>query len=136
MTMLRTMPVLQVSDVRASVAFYGRLGFVCNGEWTGDDGTEDVHFGIVQRGAVTIGLQLLRGPLRVNTDWAAYIYVDDVAALHREFTEQGLSPSQLRQQPYGCDDFDLRDPDGHQIAFGQDRNPEHGPGLGAELGRG
>ena len=136
MNTLRAMPLLQVSDVRAAAAFYARLGFVNNGMWSGDDGTDEPHFGIIQRGDVTIGLQLLRGPLRVNTHWAAYIYVDDAAALHAEFTAEGLSPSELRCQPYGCDDFDIRDPDGHLLAFGQDRDPVHGPGLGGKRGRG
>lgn len=136
MKTLRAMPLLQVSDVRASAAFYGRLGFACHRFWTGDDGTEDAHFAIIQRGDVTLGLQLLRASLPLNTHWAAYIYVDDAAALHREFRAEGLDPTELRDQPYGCHDFDVRDPDGHLIAFGQDQNPLHGPGLGSERGSG
>jgi hypothetical protein len=31
--------------------------------------------------------------------------------------------------PYGCDDFDVIDPDGHRIAFGQDMEPGARPGL-------
>lgn len=137
MKTLRAMPLLQVSDVPASASFYARLGFGESGMWTGDDGTDDVHFGIIQRGDVTLGLQLLRGPLRVNTHWAAYIYVNDAAALHAEFASEGIETSELRQQPYGCADFDVRDPDGHLLAFGQDLDPgEPGPGLSKARGRG
>ncbi|SPF81315.1 VOC family protein [Pseudoprimorskyibacter insulae] len=130
----RAMPVLQVSDVRASAAFYERAGFYCGGQWAED---EDVFFAIVQRGEVTLGLQLLREPLRVNTHWAAYIYVDDAEALRQEFTEAGLSPTEMnRPQHYGCIDFDIRDPDGHLIAFGQSLDPTPGPGLGPNQGKG
>ena len=137
MTTVRAMPVIQVSDVPNSIQFYRRLGFASHGEWVGDDGSGDVFFSIVQRGDVTIGLQLLRGPLRVNTHWAAYIYVSNAEALHTEFEAEGLEPTRLEARPYGCRDFDIADPDGHLIAFGEDMDPEpHGPGLGPERGVG
>ena len=135
MAFLRSMTVLQVRDVTASIAFYKALGF--NGWGWPDTETGELVFAIIQRGDVTIGLQLLRGEPRVNTHWAVYVYVDDVAALHAEFAAQDVDTSELRtDQHYGCDDFDVRDPDGHLIAFGQDREPEHGPGLSERRGRG
>lgn len=139
MQTLRAMPVLQVSDVRASAQYYARAGFAAEGEWADDD--DAVFFAILQRGDVTLGLQLLRGPLRVNTHWGAYVYVDDLAALHAEFTREGLDPTEIRHpEHYGCMDFDIRDPDGHLIAFGQaldtDAATGPGPGLGTNRGRG
>lgn len=93
--------MLQVATVVRSEAFYTeKLGFRSDGTW-GDPPA----FCIVQRGAVTIMLDRSRegGPLPVNQYWAAYVYVDDADALHR--------------------DFDVRDPDGHLIAFGHDLEP-------------
>ena len=120
---VRAMPVLQVSDVRGSVAFYRRLGFATEGAWDGtDEDPGEVFFAIIQRGDVTLGLQLLRGPLRVNTHWAAYVYVTDAEALRAEFEAQGLEPTEMhRPEHYGCIDFDIVDP---------------GPGLGTYRGRG
>ena len=71
------------------------------------------------------------GALPVNQYWAADVYVDDVDALHREFSRAGVDivrgPEDME---YGCRDFDVRDPDGHLIAFGQDTQPSpEGPGL-------
>lgn len=133
MKTLRAMPVLVVADVRASAAFYARLGFDCHGFW----GEDPVDFAIVQRGDVTIGLHWAGGPVPSLRGWSVYIYVDDVAALHAELTDAGLAPSPICDQPYGCRDFDLTDPDGHDIAFGQDLDPDtYGPGMGPERGRG
>lgn len=133
MKTLRVMPTLQVSDVAASVAFYERLGFESHGYW-GDP----PEFCIVQRGDVTLGLDLSRdGSIPLNQWWAMYIYVEDAEALRTEFLGHGLEPTEMhRPTHYGCIDFDIVDPDGHRLAFGQALNPEPGPGLGHERGRG
>ena len=133
MKTLRAMPILQVRDVRASAAFYARLGFDCHGFWGDPPG-----FAIVQRGDVTLGVFLPESSsVTPNDQWAAYLYVDDVEALHAELTAEGVSPTPIADQPYGCRDFDVTDPDGHRIAFGQDvHDHDDGPGLGPERGRG
>ena len=127
--MLRSMPVLQVSDVTKSVKFYcEKLGFTSHGTW--GDGPD---FAIVQRGTVTVALDRSRdsGTVPLNQYWAAYIYVEDANALHDEFAGRGVDIArELENMPYGMRDFDIRDPDGHLIAFGHDLDPApHGPGL-------
>lgn len=130
----RAMPVLQVRDVRASAAFYETVGFHCHG-FIG----EPADFAVIQRGDVTLALDRSReAAIPVNQWWAAYLYVSDANALHAELAAlkiNGLTKPQ--DQPWGCRDFEIVDPDGHRIAFGQDLtdNP-HGPGRGPERGRG
>lgn len=126
--MIRCMPVLQVSDVTRSMNFYSdKLGFASHGTW--GDGPE---FCIVRRGKVTIALDRSReGVIPVNQYWAAYVYVENADALHAEFKEKGV---EIVREPedtfYGLRDFDVRDPDGHLIAFGHDLTPgPAGPGL-------
>ena len=135
--MFRAMPVLQVADVRRSEAFYcDRLGFRSHGAW--GDGPD---FCIVQHGAVTIALDRAQdggaGPL--NQYWAAYVYVDNADALCLQFRGAGVEIARKPEDaPYGMRDFDIRDPDGHLIAFGHDLSPgELAPGLMAweEYGR-
>ena len=85
--MIRAMPVLQVTDVNRSVAFYcDKLGFQTVGTW--GDGPE---FAIVQRGGVTIALDKSREGMTipVNQYWAAYIYIDDADALCAEVRGNG-----------------------------------------------
>ncbi len=128
--MIRCMPVLQVSDVNQSQAFYcDKLGFQSNGTW--GDGPE---FCIVQRGRVTIALDKSReGPIPNNQYWAAYIYVEDADRLCEEMRGNGVEIVRGPEDTfYGSRDFDIRDPDGHLLAFGHDLEPdETEPGLTA-----
>ena len=127
MTGLRSMPVLPVRDVVAAADFYEALGFDRGRIW-GDPPA----FCIMGLGTVTVALQ--RGEANGTRDaghWSAYIYVEDVSSLYRQFRSKGGDVSDLRRDnPYGCDDFDLTDPDGNTVAFGQDMQPGPlGPGL-------
>jgi hypothetical protein len=135
MATLRSMPVLQVRDVAQSLAFYEKLGFSSHGVW-GDPPL----FAIIQRGDVTLALDRARqdGSIPLNQWWAAYIYVDDAKALRDEFAALDLPEFTEMHFPddYGCIDFDVVDPDGHRIAFGQSLHPVPGPGLNDDRGRG
>ncbi len=121
--MIRCMPVLQVADVLRSETFYcEKLGFQSHGTW--GDGPD---FGIVQRGRVTIALDRSRGggPIPTNQYWAAYIYVKDADALCEELRRNNVEiPRGPEDMAYGSRDFDIRDPDGHILAFGHDLEPE------------
>jgi catechol 2,3-dioxygenase-like lactoylglutathione lyase family enzyme len=128
--MIRSMPILQVADVNRSIAFYTeKLGFTSHGTWgAGPD------FCIVQRGQVTFALDRTRTPgatVPLNQYWAAYVYVEDADALHAEFAARGVDIArELCDAEYGLRDFDVRDPDGHLIAFGHMLSPmPPGPGL-------
>ena len=126
----RTMTVLNVSDVSASIRFYEKMGFVSHGIW--DD--PKIGFAIIQRGQVSIGLD---GTPNRNKGraawWTAYIYVEDARAVFQEFQKAGVPVDEFRDQnAYGCLDFDVVDPDGYRLAFGQDLDPTNGPGLRAE----
>ncbi len=128
--MIRSMPVSQVADVTRSVAFYcDKLGFFSHGPWG-----EGPEFCIVQRGKVTFALDRTRkegSPVPLNQYWAVYVYVDDADELCAEFRDKGVEivrgPEDME---YGLRDFDVRDPDGHLIAFGHDLTPAKlGSGL-------
>ena len=126
--MIRAMPVLQVADVGRSERFYcDKLGFVSHGSWG-----EGPEFCIVQSGRVTLALDRARdGSVPLNQYWAAYVYVEDADALCAEARAQGVAIVRGPEDaPYGLRDFDIRDPDGHIIAFGHDLSPgAAGPGL-------
>jgi len=122
MRLERSMPVLQVRDVAASAAFYERLGFTAS-LW-GDP----PDFAIMTRDRVTLALDRARdGTVPVNQGLAAYLYTDDVVALRTALIDAGIAATEMHHPTeYGCDDFDVVDPDGHRIAFGQDRGGTFG----------
>ena len=128
--MIRSAAVLQVRDVVASAEFYQKtLGFETAGMWG-----EPPCFCIVGRDTVTLFLDQSRAEGAsppVNQYWAAYIYVDDVDAYLAELKARDVEilrgPEDME---HGCREIDVRDPDGHIIAFGQDLTPgPEGPGL-------
>jgi catechol 2,3-dioxygenase-like lactoylglutathione lyase family enzyme len=124
------MTVLQVADLQRSLDFYTRkLGFASHGVW-GDPPS----FVIVQRGAVTIALDRTRDPaasVPANQYWAVYVYAEAADDLVREFRAAGVEiVREPEDAPYGLRDFDVHDPDGHIIAFGEDLQPVDGVGPG------
>ena len=126
----RTMTVLNVSDVTASIRFYEKMGFVRHGIW--DD--PKIGFAIIQRGQVSIGLDGTPNQNRARPAWwTAYIYVADARAVYQEFKDAGVPVDDFRDHnAYGCLDFDVVDPGGYRLAFGQDLDPTNGPGLRAD----
>lgn len=125
--MLRSMPVLQVRDVNASVAFYcGKLGFESTGTWP--DENDVPSFAIVRNGDVTLAFDRSRDEktIPLNQYWAAYIYVEDADALHETAKAAGV---EITIEPgdrfYGLRDFSARDIDGHILAFGHDLDPSN-----------
>ena len=116
-------PILLVRDIHATAAYFrDALGFRL-GELYGDP----PGFVIAARDQMHIMLKQAADPGDVvpmtNRSpglWDAYFWTDDVDALHREVTEAGAvidyGPC---DQPYGCREFGVRDPDGHDIGFGQ-----------------
>ena len=109
---------LEVKNIKATEAFYcEKLGFR-PGLFFGEPPT----FCIISRDDVTIFLDLARTPhpAPLNQYWAVYIYVDDVNAMAAELVARGVAfDREPEDQPYGCRDFDIRDPDGHLIGIGQ-----------------
>ncbi|MCG8444670.1 MAG: hypothetical protein MI753_03025 [Hyphomicrobiales bacterium] len=91
------MPVLQVTNVKASAAHWGDvLGFQSHGFW-GED-PDDPDFCIVQRGDVTIALHRSEdGSIPLNQYSAAYICVQDANAFYKELKEHGAL---IDQPPY------------------------------------
>jgi catechol 2,3-dioxygenase-like lactoylglutathione lyase family enzyme len=110
--------ILEVKDIRASEAFYReKLGFR-PGVFFGEPPT----FCLMSKDNVAIYLDLARTPrpAPLNQYWAVYLYVDDVDAMAAELKARGVAiDREVEDQPYGCRDFDIRDPDGHIIGIGQ-----------------
>ena len=119
-------PYFVVDDVVATANYYrDNLGFTYERFWN-----EPPSFCMVKRGGIIVMLAQLEqtGVMRPNRTvdpeggaWDAYIWIDDADALLAEFKLKGANVSrEIRDQPYGCRDFEVRDVDGYVLCFGHD----------------
>ena len=128
MVLKQLIPMLNVSDIDASLAFYhDALGFevvsdpVAVREWrwaTIRSGSTELMLSQTENGP---GLEQCDDP-HADTSWPTifYFYPDDVERLYAEVIAAGFEPTALIDTIYGMREFSLRDPDGHLLSFGQD----------------
>ena len=115
-------PVLLVSDLERSVAFYrDLLGFEC--ELHG----EPPDFLVAVRDAAVLlfasaptDAKLVPNWHVVDKIWNAYVRLDDVDAFYAEVQSRGCPIDySLYDAPHGFREFGVTDPDGYDVAFGQ-----------------
>ena len=123
MTIRTLVPLLNVEDVSRSLSFYrDGLGFEIVAQHDDDD---TPIWARLSAGDTEI---MLNRPDHANSggratrpsygDVVLYLMVDDAASLHRALGEKGLTVGPLERQAYGVDEFQMRDPDGYEIAIG------------------
>jgi len=125
-------PEFLVADVRKAAEHYrDKLGFALRGYFFG----EPPEFAMVGRDDRIVMLSLAEGSRggsnRSHKGEAidAYLWVDDVEALHAEFRGSGadiVMPPTLRI--YGMKEIEVRDLDGHVLCFGEDVPSGSAPG--------
>lgn len=117
-------PMLMCRDTQASVAFYTEvLGFEVR------DRMDDVGrsgWASLRRGGTTIMLAsptYIPAGVRVDGRFPQslyYIYVSDAAALRASIVAKGVVASELTERFYGMKEFEIVDPEGHVLVFGED----------------
>jgi predicted lactoylglutathione lyase len=115
-------PQLFVADVRASCAFFEKLGF----EIAFVDG-EPPFYGQVKRDGARINLRCVDQPVIEGnrrdreTLLSAAVTVatlQEIEALHREVRDAGAPVHQpLKREPWGAMTFIIKDPDGNLLLF-------------------
>jgi catechol 2,3-dioxygenase-like lactoylglutathione lyase family enzyme len=117
-------PQLFVSDVEASCRFFiEKLGFSVRFKYG-----KPVFYALVQRDVACLNLRYVHAPV-LNREaerdlLSATIPVGNVKALYLEYQSLGAPMHQaLRKQPWGAEDFIVRDPDGNLIHFAQSVGP-------------
>ena len=109
--MNRALPLLASNDTRATLEFYGRLGFTSRGappeEWDyliiESDGCE-LHFA-----GNTLG---------ERTPGSAFVYAEDIDGLHARWSGAGADVTPLTHSNFGMRVFTLHDPDGNEVRVG------------------
>jgi uncharacterized glyoxalase superfamily protein PhnB len=121
MTITQIVPVLRVRDVMASIDWYHEnFGFLA-------DPFPDLppfEFAILRLGRHEIMLQ--RGePIAESPPkpyrWNVYIRLSEepLRELHTKFASAGIVSRRLERMFYGLAEFEISDPDGYVICFGQ-----------------
>jgi len=128
-TLNALIPMLSVSDLKRTMSFYcDRLGFnVVN--------TFADRWCMLSRDNVKLmfnqppAQEMADATRRAKDFQIYYFYPKDVVALHDVWKKSGLAVSDLRVTIYGMKEFELRDPDGYWLWFGESTTepptPEH-----------
>ena len=109
--------ILPVVDMEKSLHFYNHLlGFEITFKWQ-----DPVEYAVLKRASIQLHLTLGSEEEPPQPRPVLYIFTHDIDALYNDLLLKNVkihSPSE--KQDYGMRDFDIVDPDGHRITFGQD----------------
>ncbi len=116
-------PMLMCDDVQASIGFYTDvLGFEVTGR---SDDTGRSGFATVRNGAASI---MLASPGHIPKgekvdgrfpQSSYYFYVADAEALRQSVVDKGRDATECVDRFYDIKEFEVVDPDGHVLMFGQ-----------------
>jgi catechol 2,3-dioxygenase-like lactoylglutathione lyase family enzyme len=106
-------PRIPVQDVEEALTFYrNQLGFDLGWKW----GAPVTHANVCRD---SISLDLIAVPAARRGTAMAYIQVSGVDAYYSELRARGVRLSELGDREYGMRDFEVVDPDGNRLAFGE-----------------
>ena len=108
--------VLPVLDIQKSIEFYTqRLQFELMFSWG-----EPLSYVVLKQGGVSLHLTLRADNNSPSTEHCVvYIFVRNIEEIYQQCLQENvtiLNPLELRD--YKMKDFDIKDPDGHIISFG------------------
>ncbi len=117
----RATPVLKSGDYPRSRAFYlDVLGYRVI-----EEGGDPPRFGIFERGGSVLFVDAWHGAARpVAGAWDAYVHVTGLEALRAELEARGAPITRpIEETVYGMREFEVTDPDGNVLCFGEDADP-------------
>lgn len=116
-------PMLAVTDLPRTVRFYvEKLGFNCCAMF----GNPPVWAELERNGVAIMFNAPPRAeverdvPLKSKDYQIFYLNSDDLPALHAEFKSRGVPVTDTRVTIYQMKEFEVRDPDGYWLWFGQE----------------
>jgi catechol 2,3-dioxygenase-like lactoylglutathione lyase family enzyme len=133
----RVVPILNVSDVEASVAWFAKLGWSKQFAWRADHAARAADFGSVACNGYEIFLcrdgqggrgrgtnARTGGPgadQRAGSGAWVSLWVEDVDAAHARCLAEGLEVTHApTDEPWGVREMHVRHPDGHVFRIGRE----------------
>jgi catechol 2,3-dioxygenase-like lactoylglutathione lyase family enzyme len=106
-------PRIPVADVEQALSFYMEsLGFQLAWKW----GNPPTHASVCRD---SISLDLIASPPERRGTAMAYVQLSGVDAYFSELKSRQADSSEVGDRPYGMRDFEVVDPDGNRLAFGE-----------------
>ena len=118
MAILGAVPVLACKNIEATIGFYQQaLQFVLVNQRSDDTGIQWVH---LQHAETSVMLETLPPDATPPAGCSRlYFFTDDVASLHHYLCAKGYTAGRVIDTAYGLREFNLADPEGHQLTVGQ-----------------
>ena len=115
-TFAALVPMLPVTSVPRTTAFYQQLGFAIGNTHTPDGGSEPV-WAWLHCGRAHVMINLSEHPLEItHASTALWLYSDDVPAMHALLKERGLDVGEISYPFYNPGgEFHVHDPDGYAV---------------------
>jgi catechol 2,3-dioxygenase-like lactoylglutathione lyase family enzyme len=116
-------PLLNVADVQRSIDFYEELGFELEQKVDGDGGLVWANMRHAGGGGLMLNAKDLisegeRGTRPHYSDVVFYLTYPSAAEMHGRLKSRGVDVTEVEKQPYGIEEFYVRDPDGYEVAIG------------------
>jgi catechol 2,3-dioxygenase-like lactoylglutathione lyase family enzyme len=106
-------PRMPVQDIEEALSFYrDRLGFELGWKW----GNPITHASVCRD---SISLDLIAVPHGKQGTAMVYVRVTGVDAYYSELKGRNVPSGNLDDRPYGMRDFEVIDPSGNRLAFGE-----------------
>jgi uncharacterized glyoxalase superfamily protein PhnB len=119
MKLNRLIPMLPVRSLRASIAFYEKLGFSV------ERSNEDWRWAMLRLGECRLMVdQSINVEPSAPRQSVIYLYPEDIVAYHKQVRENGVDIPDLETTFYGMTEFRLDDPDGNRLWIGQLKGDE------------
>lgn len=118
--------MLICDDVQESIKFYSNvLGFsvIDRMDTVGTSGWASLNCGTIQ--LMLASPDYIPEPKKSEGRYSQamyYFYPEDVEALHSQIRQHGYEVSELQARFYGMKEFEMLDPSGHVLVFGQESN--------------
>jgi catechol 2,3-dioxygenase-like lactoylglutathione lyase family enzyme len=110
-------PRLPVEDVEELLDFYvGSLGFELGWKW----GEPTTHANVCRN---DVSFDLISVAKERQGTGMAYVRMSGIDAYYAELKAKNVQTSAVDNRPYGMRDFEVVDPCGNRIAFGQPLEP-------------
>lgn len=116
-------PLLNVADVGMSIEFYEELGFEVKQKIEADGALvwadlEHAGGGTLMLNAKDIIAPKERAARAHYSDTVFYLTYPSAREMHGRLSGRGMDVTEVEKQPYGIEEFYVRDPDGYEIAIG------------------